>query len=366
MLERKMNSSRQWGNEGKLGFFPTSKKIVELEMSLIDFSELEYSDIKLNICDLSGGEGDQLHWTSKYLNDLSIKNECYYNEIAEQRFSVCKEKYPYFKHCKSDIFSLKITSNNTSSKKVFSIIRNNPPYMWLNRYGENKRAEYEFFIKNSTLDIDGAIHIFEIPIHQLLEIKNILNIIAYRYEFEIFKFPEEEFKNFKQCVVICKKKKSFFRDNDRVVKVINKLLDDDIEYLDKVTAPIFKLDINDMKKTPQIKVFKDGTITEESLMNGLNQVINDLYDSDRRENTVKEIKRGKPIIELLQGHISQILAAGGYNGVLGSVLVKGGTVKEIVEETIEEDNSTTVVATEVLKPYLEITNKNGDLIYKVF
>ena len=51
---------------------------------------------------------------------------------------------------------------------------------------------------------------------------------------------------------------------------------------------------------------------------------------------------------------------------MGNLLIKGGANKIIETEVIKEEGKETTVQTEVLKPYIEITNKNGDIIYKDF
>ncbi|MVX63713.1 hypothetical protein GKZ28_08390 [Clostridium chromiireducens] len=368
VIERKMNSERQWGNEGKLGFFPTAKSVVDMEMKLIDFSEIEGSDITLNIADLSGGEGDQLSWMYQYLKKNNIKSEAYYNELAKERYESGMREYSYFNGTNTDIFELRIAnkSNRNLNKKVFSIIRNNPPYIWLNKGDRNVRAEYEFFIKNSLFDINGGIHIFELPIHQLLGISNLISVINYRYDMKVFKFPKGEFEKFKQVVVICKKRHVAVQDKDRIEQIKSDLENDNIPYLDQVETPIFKVCYNDFKKTPSINLFRNGKITDETLFSGLNQVIDELIDSDKKDSQIINLERGKPIIELMPGHISQILASGGYNGVMGNLLVKGGSNKVIeTRKEIEEDKEITTEV-EVLKPYLELTNKRGDILYRNF
>ncbi|KOR55301.1 DUF6094 domain-containing protein [Clostridium botulinum] len=368
ITKRRMNSARQWGNEGKLGFFPTNKSIVDMEMNLIDFSELQGSDVTLNIADLSGGEGEQLNWMYQYLQNNNIKAEAYYNELAEERFNKGMINYPYFNGVNTDIFELRVAnkSNRNLNKKVFSIIRDNPPYIWLNKGDRNVRAEYEFFIKNSLLDINGGIHIFELPIHQLLGINNLISIINYRYEMEIFKFPKGEFEKFKQVVVICKKRTVAQRDNARIGEIKFNLENNNIPYLDEVDGPVFKVHYNDFKKTPPINLFRNGRVTDNTLANGLNQVLDELLSADKKDSEVVSIERGKPLIELMPGHISQILASGGYNGLMGNLLIKGGSNKviQVIKETEDDKEITTEV--EVLKPYLELTNSKGDILYRNF
>lgn len=368
VIERRMNSERQWGNEGKLGYFPTSKAIVDMEMSLIDFSELKGSDISLNIADFSGGEGDQLNWMYHYLKERKINTEVYFNELADERFNNAIKKYPYMHVLNTDFFELRIANkcNRTLNKKVCSIIRNNPPYIWLDRNGRNVRAEYEFFIQNSQLDIIGGIHIFELPIHQLLNIPHLISIINYRYEMKVFKFPKGEFEKFKQVVVMCQKKVTPSKDKEFVEQLTIKLREDKIPYLDEITEPIFKAKYNDFKKTPKVNLFRNGKITDKTLFSGLNQVFDELILSQQKDSQIISGERGMPLIELSPGHISQILASGGYNGIMGNLLVKGGSNKVIETKVEKEDNKEIVTEFEVLKPYLELTNKRGDILYRNF
>lgn len=368
IFERKMNSERQWGNEGIFSYFPNEKSVVDMEMKLIDFSELQGSDITLNITDLSGGEGDQLNWMYQHLQNNNIKVEAYYNELAKERFDKGMVKYPYFNGVNTDIFQLRIAnkSNRNLNKKVFSIIRNNPPYMWLNKGDRNVRAELEFFIQNSLFDINGGIHIFELPIHQLLGINNLISIINYRYEMKIFKFPKDEFEKYKQVVVMCKKRDMAIQDKERIDQIKIDLENDNIPYLNEVEAPVFKAYYNDFKKTPPINLFRNGKITDETMYNGLNQVIDELICAERKDSTVVSCKRGKPLIELMPGHISQILASGGYDGLIGNLLVKGGSNKVIEVIKTTEDFKEIVTEVEVLKPYLELTNRRGDILYRNF
>lgn len=367
--ERLMSSERQWGNQGKFGFVPTSKEIVDLELGLIDFSEIEQNNFPFNICDLSGGNGDQLNWVKEYLANKNINTSCYYNEISEIRYKECSKKYPYMNTLNEDFFDLRIGNkeNKVLNKKVFSLIRNNPPYMYIEKNGCNVRAEQEFFIKNSLHDIDGGIHIFELPIHQLLGIENLLSIITFRYKIFIAKFPEKEYERYKQVVVLCQKKEKFSRDKEFVEMIKENLRNDNIPFLDKIEGPIFKLKLSEMKKAKEINIFRQNKITDSTMRAGLDNVIDNLINAEIKKNKmVVGSNLNKPIIELLPGNISQLLASGRYDDIMGNLLIKGGANKIIETEVIEEEGKETTVETEVLKPYIEITNKNGDIIYKDF
>lgn len=366
---RLMSSERQFGNQAKLGFVPTDKNIVEMELNLIDFSEIVNNDFPVNICDLSGGKGEQIHWTSNYLLSKGIQSNVFYNELQEERYNECVKAYPYMKSLNCDIFNIKVgyKNNRNFSKDVFSIIRNNPPYMYIERNSKSVRAEVEFFLKNTLLDIAGGIHILEVPIHQLLGIKSFMQMISYRYDVFMAKFPREVYKNFKQVAVICKKKNVPSNNKEELNNLYMLLENDELPFLDEVNEKIFKVKRDDFKKAKEINIFRENKITEKTLANGLNEVLDSLIIADKKTNRIiKGTEKLKPIIELLPGHISQLLASGKYDNIMGNLLIRGGANKVIETEVINEIGKETTIQTEVLKPFVEITNKNGDILYKNF
>lgn len=369
VITRKMSSERQWGNQGKLGFIPTSREIVEMELNLIDFSEISNNLFPVNICDLSGGTGDQIHWTNIYLCKKGIQANVYYNELSEQRYSEAIKKYPYMNALNADFFNVKVGNKNNRNftKSVFSIIRNNPPYMYIEKFGENVRAEVEFFIKNSLLDIPGGIHIIEVPIHQLRGIRNFINMISYRYEVFIAKFPKEVYKNYKQVAIICKKKNIPSKDINEIERIYNLIDNDLLPYLNEVKDKVFKVKKEDFKKSKEINIFRENKVTQQTLKNGLDAVIDSLITADKKANkTLKGVEKLKSIIELKPGHVSQLLSSGKYDDILGDLLIRGGANKVLEKTQIEENGKTIETLTEILKPFIEITNKAGDILYKDF
>jgi len=51
---------------------------------------------------------------------------------------------------------------------------------------------------------------------------------------------------------------------------------------------------------------------------------------------------------------------------MGNLLIKGGSNKEIQTIKEFEDNVEIITEVEVLKPYLELTNSKGDILYRNF
>lgn len=366
---RYMSSDRQIGNQGKLGFVPTSREIVEMELNLIDFSEIANNDYPINICDLSGGTGDQLHWMNSYLKELKINCSVFYNELSQERYQECVKNYPYMKTLNSDIFKVKVgTKNNRSlNKEVFSIIRNNPPYMYISNRDYSVRAEMEFYRKNTQHDIPGGIHIMELPIHQLLGIKNLLASLCAKYEIFIAKFPEEVYQKYKQVAVICKKKERVLPDKRVYEKNLYLLENELIPYLDAVTEKVIKVEKRHFSKSKNIDIFRNSIISDKTLKNGLDDVLENLIEVDKK--TTKQLKNTEPltsIIELLPGHISQLLASGMFDSIKGNLLIRGGANKILESSVSIEDGKEVTTYTEILKPFIELTNRKGEILYKDF
>lgn len=368
MEERKMSSTRQIGNQGNLGFFPTKLEVIDMEMALIDWSDLVNNSFVINITDLTGGLGDQLDRMHSYLEDLNVFTACYYNELNVDRYNKCIIKYPYMSHLNCDANLLKIGSKNgnTTDKKVFGVVRNNPPYGYdTDKNGFTCRLEKRFYDINANFDIPGGIQFLEIPIHCVD--KDLLTIMDFKYEMKIFKFPDGEFESFKQVCIVMKKKKTPFRDKANVDDILLQIKEDRLVKLDEVISPVFKVNLNDFKKVSPVYYFRDRTVSDKKLYDGGQQVWDEVIKFNIKKNRANIVLKEKPIIEQLQGHIASLLASGRYNGIMGDLLVTGGSNK-IIQKSSEFDDKglETVTETEILKPFIELTNKNGDIVYKDF
>lgn len=369
LREHKMNFWQHKNNDANRGFFPTSLEVVKMEMNLIDFSQVEEGS-ELTICDLTGGEGDQLKEMYDFLTEKNLTPIAYYNEVTKERFNIAKERYgdvENFNLLNADFFNLKVRNKN--NKKAFTIIRNNPPYTWMDWKGVNIRAEDIFFTRNAELNVEGGIQIFELPIHQLIEQKTLIRKILFRYEnVHILKFPENEFKKFKQVVVIGVKKKNNTNDNELAEQWREKLKYEKIMSLDEVKEPLITLSQTAINKTFPVLLFRDGKVTDATLTNGFNAVYDELLmeaiNSNRTNKTIRE--RKIPIIEQLPGHIALDIYSGMYDGLIGNVLVKGGVKKEI--KTITEMDGDKKVTTEIetLHPFVEVTSANGKSFVKEY
>lgn len=375
MTVEKMKMSGDWqigkGAIADMGFVPTKKEIVMMELSKIDFSELDTTPV--TICDFSGGEGEQLAWMYEHMKEKGLNPYAYYNEMHTTRFNTAVERYGQlenFHMVNTDFFFLKCRHKNGTAYKRdnIAVIRNNPPYTYLEKFGETVRAEEEFFFENSFLNASEGVHIFELPIHQLIGIELFIKRITYRYEqIHIFKFPEAEFKKYKQVCLIGVKKKNNSQDLEKAENLREQLIADNIPYLDEDNTPVVKLSLKSVKSCKPINVYRDGRVNDVTLTNGYSSVIGSVWDKVKQsaaKNYITIEQGGIPIIEKLIGHKALELNSGKYNGIQDNVLLKGGYEKEIVMSEEWDGDTKITTRTEVIKPTIAVTNRNGDILVK--
>lgn len=365
MREYRMNFWRHKTNEANKGFFPTNLDIVKLEMDLIDFSEIP-AESELNICDLSGGTGEQLNYMHDYLSEKGLEPQSYYNEVTNERYTKTLEKYgdkENFNFLNSDFFNLKVSVGN--GKKAFTIIRNNPPYGYFDFKGTSVRLEDIFFMRNAELQVDYGIQIFEIPIHQLIEEKTLIRKIFFRYEnVSIFTFPEQYFDK-KQVCLIGSKKRTNSNDIELAEIWRSRLATNNILSLDEVDKPVIKLDYRAITNTQPIVLFRDGKVSDETLSKGFDFSFDELVN-ETAQNVRDESDLGLkiPLIEQLPGHIALDIFSGQYDGLIGNILVKGG-VKKVIRLHVEKEKDTTITTeVEEIHPFIELTSANGQSFVK--
>lgn len=368
-----MKMSGDWqtgkGAVADLGFVPTKIEIVRMEMSKIDFSECD--DMPIQIGDFTGGEGDQLNEMYKYLKDIKLTPHAYYNEMHTTRFQTARNRYEgleNFNMLNTDFLFMRCRSKNENSYKRnnFQIIRNNPPYTFVEHHGQSVRAENLFFTENALYNTPGGIMIFELPLHQLIQQEELLKKICFRYEnINIFKFPKEEFRRYKQIVVLGTKK-SINSSNFQLADEIKKqLIEENIPYLDDDDKSVIKLSVKACKGK-LINIFRDGRITDVSLTKGYMNTITSVWNylKNKKNSKILINEDSNPIIEQLVGHKALELNSGKYNGIQDNVLIKGGYVKEVVVSDELDGDTKVTTRTEVIKPTIAITNKAGDILLK--
>jgi hypothetical protein len=376
MIEDKRSYWTHKNNEANAGYFPTEEKVVQAEMGLIDFTEIS-RDTKLVIADLTGGEGTQLYSMYNYLKEKQYFHNvtAYYNELMTSRYEIAVERYGTnndFNLLNSEMtegIRLYNGTGRNKSKAVVSILRNNPPYIWLEKGKGVIRSEEVFFDANTPYHIAGGILIFEVPLNQLIRQPSLMRKILFKYtNVNIFKFPQEEFKKFNQVVIIGERKKYDFSEYSLAEEWLQRLKNGSILFLDEVEEPVVTLSEKSLLKArTENVIFRDNEVNDITLSNALFDGLDMLLENDKRsdKNLLRVDKEQTPIIEELAGHISNKLASGAFNGMLGNFLVKGGCEKDIHTSCSEEDDKLLTVEKEVIKPYVSVIGYHDGQLFEI-
>ncbi|NBI07530.1 hypothetical protein [Senegalia massiliensis] len=366
-------------NDAKYGFYPTPSEIVEKEMQLISFIGVS-KDTPIPMCDFSGGIGEQLYTMHNYLSEKEgLTPVSYFNELHSERYQQARINYSgvdNFHMCSSDLFRLKCRhkSGKRYDSSVMSIIRNNSPYGETVQYGQKVRLEEIFFVENDRYLVPNGIHIIEFPTTTLINNINLLRRITYRYkDINIFRLPRHIMKKkhnaqVQQIVLFGVKKKKNSNDKELAQQLHEQLKLGKIKDITEINEPIYFLSDEIVKKAKEVTVYRDGTVNDITLTNGLNNELDSLLkkdkDTDLLNKNIQADKESIGIIEKKIGHRALDLASGKFNDVQGNVLIYGYSGKRI-DTKVEMDEDTEITTeTEVIVSGIEITNKNGTILRK--
>ena len=161
--------------------------------------------------DPCAGEGHAL----KEIKD-SLQCESYGIEPDTQRGKIAKQNLT---RCLITDYE-----NSRISNRAFSLLYLNPPYDWSIRNDEvsaSERHERTFLRDTICYLIPGGVLVYLIPQSRLD--KTIAKILAYRFgDVRVFRFPDEEYKSFKQVVIfgVLKKKPEL---DDRLIQYLTQV-----------------------------------------------------------------------------------------------------------------------------------------------
>ena len=250
------------------------------------------------------------------------------------------------------------------SNQAFSMLYLNPPYDWAIRNDEVSTSErYErTFLRNAIRYLmPKGVLVYLIPQARLD--KNIARILAYRFkDVKVFRFPEDEYRAFKQIVLFGVLKKRAEHDEELSLYLTDighcKAI---VPFLDKAECKYA------VPFSPNIKNFIFRTIRIDPVeleievrQHGLRDKINRLV----KPLTLSQ--RIKPIMPLRQGHLAQLLACGMMNGVVlnkdgqNPLVVKGITKKEVETRTEYEDGKEKIIETDKIVITINAINEYGE------
>ena len=310
--------------QAKMGYYPTPEGVIPLIGTIL----VRQSPGRIRVLDPCAGQGSAL----KELGE-GLEAQTYGIELDRERGRIAQET----------LTQCLITDYEKAriSYQGFSLVYLNPPYDWTIKEDEvtgSERYEKTFLRNTIKYLVPQGVLVFLIPQKRLD--RTIGKILTYRFEkIRVFRFPDQEYRKFKQIVVF------------GVLKKIPKIDDGILSYLTNlgrglgVIPRIEKATCHyDVPASGKLKklIFKTTLIDPEDLEreiadHGLKERITTLVAP------VSLTERIKPIMPLRHGHLAQLLACGMMNGVVfdrdnkNPLLVKGMT-KKVVETFTEHEN----------------------------
>ena len=333
--------------QAKMGYYPTPPSVVPL---IKDFL-IRSGKGNIRLLDPRAGEGTAL----KQIGE-TLSAETYGIELDTERGRIAKESLT---QCLITDYMATCISN-----QAFSLLYLNPPYDWAIKNDEVSTSErYERTFLRNTIRylIPNGVLVYLIPQARLD--KTIAKILAYRFkDVKVFRFPEDEYKAFKQIVLfgVLKKRAEHDEDLARYLTDVghSKAI---ISFLDKAECKYA------VPPSPAIKNFLFRTtridpveLEIEVRQHGLREKINRLV----KPLTLSQ--RIKPIMPLRQGHLAQLLACGMMNGVVfnkdgqNPLVVKGITKKEVETRTEYEDKKEKIIETDKIVITINAINEYGE------
>jgi hypothetical protein len=335
--------------QAKMGFYPTPETV-----TLIIAKHLTRKSLGLiRIFDPCAGEGTALHYIGNHL-----LADTYGIEIDSERSQKSKE---ILAHCLITDYQ-----NTRISHNAFSLLWLNPPYDWAARAELEMSERYErTFLRDCIHYIcPQGILVYLIPQHRLD--KHISLLLSYRFEnLSVYRFPEEDYRIFKQLVIFGVLKKNPSKDdaiaehllNCGQFKVVIPSIPDD-------PSQAYEVPLSPVKTT---FLFKSREIDPQELdaeiqRHGLFPLFKEMTTPLSMTETIR------PIMPLRYGHLAQILACGLMNGVVwdkeggNPLVVKGITKKEIVHEVEINGDTEKHIETDRITIVISAFNRYGEML----
>lgn len=301
-------------SKAKAGFFPTPESVTQLLKEKLSFSP------GARLLDPVCGKGKTLSALAKGEKVQTCGIELDYERLKEARSLLDITKWA------DSLLEMRI------SKEAFGLLFLNPPYDWdVSENGRSVRLENRFLNRYvSALQKDGWL-ILLIP-------QNVIDYVAeplakHFSDIGVYAFPEEDFWNFKQCIIVGRK--SFVKPDERDqslndLMLCGKMLPDDFLLLTPSLASMPDLTIP--APVNDLNIFKSFRLDPEENIQMIRKA--GLMGQVLQEITPVERNHVRPLSPLEVGHLSLMLAGGYMNGLLEKdgkrLVIKGSVIKEEV------------------------------------
>lgn len=327
--------------EIKMGYYPTPLAVVERIRSYLKFPE-----DNVNLFDPCCGEGLAL---KKLKGDA--KSTTYGIELDQYRVEKAKNNLDHV--IRGSYEDARI------SNSVFSCLFLNPPYDWdiANNQQTSERKE-KTFLKGTAryLQPSGAL-IYIIPQKRLTN--DIAKILSYRFEdFNVFRFPDEEYEAFKQIVLLGSKKSEPFL-NEKEYDRLKIIPEKELQEIPHSDEPVY-----DLPPSGQVHLFRSSLIDEGELEREMEYSI--LWKKIKENAELPNDYIGRPPLPLHKGHLGLLLANGCLDGVVGEGKdrhIVRGKVEKVISRYEEYEGDTLIERdVESYRVSIKIVKKDGDII----
>ena len=326
----------------KMGHYPTPAKVVELIRHYLSLPASPFS-----VLDPCCGEGHALAGLVAGTGAVT-----YGVELDHQRADASKTRLNHVIRCGIE--------ETRIQRRSCSLLLLNPPYdeLTLDEEAETKTERQELAFLRMTMPylLPGGVLVYIIPQNRLD--RSIARLLASRFErISAFRFPDPEYRDFRQIVVFGVRKYKNSLDDQEVSRLENVPKTDlpplteksEIGYAIPVSAPL--------------TLFRSMLIDPEDLERHMAQ--SPLWKRFAALTTRTEIRIPRPPLPLHSGHLGLLLASGKLDGIVGTGenmhLVKGRVRKittvlqELKGEVLEERELDRYVVS------IKILNQHGEI-----
>lgn len=325
----------------KAGFYPTPPSIVERITGWIKPGpEPAEGAGSLRVLDPCCGLGGPLAQIAEYTGAKS-----YGIELDRHRAATSEERLSCV--LRADALTARVSAN------AFSLLFLNPPY----DQDERSRLEHRFLLQSTSWLAPRGLLIYIIPQGRYHEVT--LRCLASWYEgIRIFRFPDEEYRRFKQTVLFGMKKPRASPDPALMEEMQIKLYRA-LPELPVQSTPVYSLP----PVSSEGLLFRSGEVGPEEALpeidhHGVWQMLE--VKENLEPGETKEIVR--PLMPLRQGHLAQLIAAGFINNQVlekggKRLLIKGRTVKSAVKLPAEDEK--TEIERDVIRTTITALDEKG-------
>lgn len=300
--------------QSTMGYYPTPDLVTEILQARVTYPK----DTKFAVLDPCCGQGMALAGLTAGFPAVR-----YGIEPDRGRFDSAKQRLDYVLH--SPIEECRV------AYKSFSLLLLNPPYDWEHLDDGNgqkcERKELLFLKRCLPWIAPGGILIYIIP--ETIWNDSLRRLLAYKFDnIETWRFPEPDYFEFQQIVVIGRRKEKDCQDTLPVIGEIE-------DFLHTMHAV--------PESNPDVKLFQTTKVSLEEIerMVPKSPCWTDFLDKARPWTRESERQR-RPPLPLHAGHSALLIASGIIDGVVGTSCdshVVTGKVRRTKDTSFDEEIS---------------------------